>query len=226
MFIAKYIYLVALAGCLFGNNCKHKEAIAPPISSKLSFTSNPADNWQVGYSAGDTLDPAQFKLCTFVDTSSNPIGLWHPAAGSGGYYPYTGQNTDSISGIDKTNSWALRPGEIAMEGSNTGQFSMLRFVAPVSGKYHIKVIFEGVHFRLSTTDVHILLNSRHLFDDSIDGYGGDPAFHAITGSHPSSSYEGTLSLGKNDMLTFAVGYGFNKSFYNDTTGLLIVIEIV
>lgn len=198
----------------------------PAITSNLSFTSNPANNWQVGYSLGDTLDPAQFKTCTFVDTSSNPIALWHPATGPAGYYPYTGQNRDTISKTDKTNSWVLRPGEIAMEGSNTGQFSMLRFVVPVSGKYHILVAFEGIHFRLSTTDVHVLLNSRHLFDDIIDGYGGDPAFHAITGSHPYSSYEQTLSLGKNDTLTFAVGYGLNKNFFNDTTGLLIVIEIV
>ncbi|HWK06238.1 MAG TPA: hypothetical protein VNS58_21505 [Puia sp.] len=228
MFIPKYIYLITIAGCLFGNNCKHKETVRSvlPITSNLSFTTNPANNWQVGYSLGDTLDPAQFQLCTFVDTSNNLIGLWHPAAGSGGYYPYTGQNRDSISRTDKTNSWALRPHEIAMEGSNSGQYSMLRFVAPASGKYHIKVIFEGVHFRLSTTDVHILLNSRHLFDDIIDGYGGDSTFHAITGSHPSAFYEESLSLGKNDILTFAVGYGANKSFYNDTTGLLIVIEMV
>jgi hypothetical protein len=125
-----------------------------------------------------------------------------------------------------SNSWALRPGEIAMEGGNNGEYSMLRFKVPHAGRYRIKVIFEGVHVRLSSTDVHVLLNGQHLFDDLIDGYGGDPAFHAIVGAHPAATFQDTLVLQKSDLLVFAIGYGSNGTFYNDTTGLMISIEMV
>lgn len=198
---------------------------APGFSDRLPFTENPGDNWEIGYSVGDTLDPSQFRLCTFADTASI-IALWHPAKEQPGTYPYTGQNRSSTSQVHASNRWALKPYQVAMEGSNTGQFSMLRFTVPVSAKYRIKVIFEGVHIGLSTTDVHVLKNDQHLFDDNIDGYGGDTTFHPITGQHPSAVYESTLDLQKNDIITFAVGYGSNKTHYNDTTGLLILIEII
>lgn len=111
-----------------------------------------------------------------------------------------------------------------MEGGNNGQYSLLRFIAPASATYRIKAVFEGVHFGLSTTDVHVFLNAARLFQDSIEGYGGDAAFHERTGLHPDATYEATLQLNQGDVLTFAVGYGSNKDHYNDTTGLLLAIE--
>lgn len=207
--------------------CSHKADSLPEpvISNRLSFSQNPANCWEVGYTTDNTLDPSKFKLSRFADTSYI-VGMWHPEAGQAGYYPYIGQNRDSVTRTDKSNSWVLRAGEIAMEGSNNGEYSMLRFKVPDSGKYRIKVIFEGVHIRLSTTDVHVLLNGQHLFDDVIDGYGGDPAFHAIVGAHPAAIFQDTILLQKGDLLIFAVGYGANGTFYNDTTGLMITIEMV
>ncbi|OQP61507.1 hypothetical protein A3860_31775 [Niastella vici] len=152
--------------------------------------------------------------------------MWHPGPGSAGYYPYIAQNRDSVTKTDVSNSWALRPWEIGMEGSNTGQYSVLRFTVPKMGKYRIKAVFEGVHVRISTTDVHVLLNSQHLFDAVIEGYGGDPVLHATVGAHPSATFEDSISLQKGEMLYFAVGYGPNGTFYNDTTGLLITIELI
>ena len=92
-----------------------------------------------------------------------------------------------------------------MEASNTGQYSLIRFVAPVAGTYKITARFEGVHFGLSSTDVHVLHNSASLFDADIAGYGGDPAFHAVQGASPTASYSGKVSLRANDTVTFAVG---------------------
>ena len=66
-----------------------------------------------------------------------------------------------------------------MEASNVGQYSVVRFVAPASGTYTISAKFAGVHFGLSTTDVHVLHNGSSLFAADIEGYGGDPAFHKL-----------------------------------------------
>jgi hypothetical protein len=106
-----------------------------------------------------------------------------------------------------------------MEASNGGQYSIVRFTAPYGGTYSITARFEGVHFRLSSTDVHVLHNSMHLFDAEIDGYGGDAQFHRIEGAHPSASYSGVVPVAKGDTVTFGIGYGRDKTNYNDTTGL-------
>ena len=227
MFIKKLISLFILPAAFLNCSCEHKSDSLPAqvITTRLSFRQNPANVWAIVYTSGNALNTSTFQLMQSADTS-NIVGMWHPAAGQAGYYPYIGQNRDTVTRTDISNSWALRPGEIAMEGSNTGQYSILRFTVPQSGKYRIKVVFEGVHFRISTTDVHVLLNNTRLFDDVIEGYGGDPAFHAITGAHPTATFEDSLSLQKGEMLFFAVGYGTNGTYYNDTTGLLITIEMV
>ena len=218
------LYLAFFVGLCLLSHCKNN-ITKPEVSSNLSFTVNSDGLWQIGYSADSTLSLDQFRLCTFPDTS-DIIGMWHPSKDPNGYYPYLAQNRSEKSELSKTNGWATRPYQIAMEGSNNGQFSLLRFIAPVTGVYKIRAVFEGIHFGLSTTDVHILHNSNSIFSELIEGYGGDPFYHKIEGSHPSATYENSLSLKKNDILTFAVGYGANKNHYSDTTGLLIFIEIV
>lgn len=214
--------MLVIVGFLTG--CKHHVDTSPSeIVLILPFDKNPSGNWQIGYSLHDNLSLSEFRLSTFADTS-NIIGLWHPATGSAGYYPYVGQNrTDKVQ-VDPTNSWAAKPGEIVIEGSNSGQYGIVRFIVPLSGQYKLKATFEGVHIRLSSTDVHILLNDQHLFDDIIEGYGGDASLSQQTGTHPVTSWASSIYLNKGDILTFAVGYGNNKTFYNDTTGLLLSIE--
>jgi len=122
--------------------------------------------------------------------------------------------------------WPARPGEVAMEASNTGQYSLVRFVAPVSGTYTVSAQFTGIHFGLSTTDVHVLHNATSLFDADIDGYGGDPTFHKIEGSSPTAAYTGQIDLKKGDTLTFAVGYGKDKTNSGDTTGLFAKVVLL
>jgi hypothetical protein len=198
------------------------------LSADFSFQKNPNEVWQYGYSATNSLDPAEFRVDKYAD-SSGPVGFWHPSVSSGpgpGWYPYVAFNTTKQSQMGSNNGWSVRSGQVAMEASNTGQYSLIRFVAPLSGVYQVIARFEGVHFGLSSTDVHVLHNSVSLFDADIAGYGGDPAFHAVQGASPTASYSGKVSLGANDTVTFAVGYGKNKTNYCDTTGLVAQIDLL
>lgn len=111
-----------------------------------------------------------------------------------------------------------------MEASNSGQYSIVRFTAPKSGFYEISARFAGIHFGLSTTDVHVVHNGVSLFDAEIEGYGGDPAFHAVEGAHPNADYAGFVELLEDDVVDFAVGYGANGTHYSDTTGLFAVVR--
>lgn len=201
------------------------------LAADFSFANSSNGVWQYGYSATNSLAPDQFRADTVADTSNAGTGFWHPTTSvntgvTSGYYPYVAKNTTSSAHADPSNSWAVRVGEIAMEGSGSGQYSLVRFVAPAAGKYQIAANFEGIHFNLSTTDVHVLQNATSVFDANIDGYGGDPAFHAVQGANPNAAYSGTLTLNTGDIVTFAVGIGANQTVYNDTTGLTAHIVTV
>jgi hypothetical protein len=198
------------------------------LAADFSLRDNPNKVWQCGYSATNSLDPDQFRLDKYSD-DGKPIGFWHPENSSGpgpGYYPYVAYNTTKQSQAwPSPNGWVVRGGEVAMEASNSGQYSLVRFVAPVAGTYKISAQFEGVHV-WSTTDVHVLHNGTSLFDADIDGYGGDPAFRKVEGASPTASYSGQLEMKTNDTVTFAVGYGKNKTNSGDTTGLFAKVVLL
>jgi len=191
------------------------------LAADFSLQENPHKVWQYGYSETNSLAPDQFRFDKYSDGGS-PIGFWHPDASKGpgpGYYPYVAYNTTKQSQAwPSANGWVVRGGEVAMEASNSGQYSLVRFVAPVAGAYKISAQFAGVHV-WSTTDVHVLHNGTSLFDADIDGYGGDPAFRKVEGASPTASYSGQIEMKANDTVTFAVGYGKNKTNSGDTTGL-------
>ena len=76
----------------------------------------------------------------------------------------------------------MRPGEVAMEASIPGQYSLVRFVAPVAGTYKVSAQFEGIHYGLSTTDVHVLHNATSLFNA--------PISMAMAATQPSTRWKG------------------------------------
>lgn len=202
--------------------------VAFDVSSEFSARKNPNEVWEYGFSETNSLDPAEFRL----DKSTGRLGVinfWHPSVSDRpgpGYYPYIAHNSSKKSQLGSSNGWAVRAGEIAMEASNSGQYSIVRFVAPKTGVYKVSAHFEGVHFGLSTTDVHVLVNAMSLFETEIDGYGGDPAFHQVQGSSPAADYTGEVQLKKRDTLTFAVGYGKNHTNFGDTTGLFARVVLL
>lgn len=198
------------------------------LGRDFSPLKNPAGVWQYGYSATSSLDPAEFRLDQYSNQAV-PVAFWHPERTDQpgpGYYPYVAGNTADTTSYGSSKGWAVRADEIAMEASNTGQYSLVRFVAPKAGMYSISAKFAGIHFGLSTTDVHVLHNATDLFTADIEGYGGDAAFHAIVGASPTANYEGQVALKRGDILTFAVGYGPNKTNYGDTTGLMVHIALL
>jgi len=205
-----------LMALLLEHNANSADPKVFELSDSFVFPQTSGSTWRYGYSATSSLAPDQFRPDSYLEKLV-PISFWRPAAGD--RYPYVAYNGTKESQTEPTHGWAVRAGRVAMEASNSGQYSLVRFTAPVSGTYQIKARFEGIHFRLSLTDVHVLKNSVHLFDADIEGYGGDSAFHPVEGAHPTASYEGVVQLAAQDTITFAVGYGKNKTHYNDTTGL-------
>jgi hypothetical protein len=198
------------------------------LAADFSFRDNPNKVWQYGYSATNSLAPGEFRLDQYAEVTDT-VGFWHPAKSAGpgpDWYPYIAFNNTQKSQFGSSNGWAIRPGEVAMEASNSGQYSLVQFTAPAAGTYKVSAQFAGIHFGLSTTDVHVLHNGVSLFDADIGGYGGDPAFHKVQGTNPTSNYSGQVELKAYDTVTFAVGYGKNKTNYGDTTGLFVQVVLL
>ena len=217
--LAKYLWLAFLA-------MQGASAGMYRLADGMSSTTNPNGVWQFGFSATASLASDQFRLAKYADTSE-PVVIWHPAKSDGngpGYYPYVALNQTPQTRTTSANGWALRSGAVAMEAANDGAYSIIRFVAPTSGDYTVKAQFAGIHYRLSSTDVHVLHNEAHLFDGEIAGYGGDPMFHPVEGAHPVASWSGTVRLSPGDTISFAVGYGSNRTHYNDTTELIAEVQ--
>ena len=224
----KTVLTAMLLACLAGGMAWSQQQRQFDLGRDFSSAKNPAGVWQYGYSATPTLDPADFRLDKYSNQGM-PVAFWHPEhtdQPGPGYYPYVAGNTADTTSYGSSKGWAVRADEIAMEASNTGQYSLVRFVAPKTGVYVISAKFAGIHFGLSTTDVHVLHDATDLFTADIEGYGGDPAFHAIVGASPTANYEGEMALKRGDVLTFAVGYGRNKTNYGDTTGLIVRITLL
>jgi hypothetical protein len=190
------------------------------LGGDFSIANNPSGPWRYGYTQGTTLAASAFTADGFAADLA-PVGFWHPSDTV--YYPYVAANETQATVADATNSWAVRAREIAMEASQDAQFSVVQFVAPATASYEIQADFTGIHFRLSSTDVHVLLGDTAIFDADIDGYGGDPAFHAVEGQSPRASFHDTRPLAAGDVLSFAVGVGQNGTYFNDTTGLIVHI---
>ena len=219
---------VALLGAVISCNIFSPAATTFDLNAHFSVQQNPNKVWEYGYSETNSLDPAQFRVDAYVATAG-PLVFWHPAVTDRpgpGYYPYVAYNPTAQSQYGSSNGWSARPGEVTMEASNTGQYSLIRFTAPAAGIYGISARFEGVHFGLSSTDVHVLHNAKSLFDAFIEGYGGDPAFHKVEGASPTASYSGQVELKANDTVTFACGYGRNKTHFSDTTGLFARLVLI
>src|ERR1051325_762747 len=151
---------------------QHSSAAVFDLGADFSSIENPNGRWQYGYSATLSLATNEFRLMGLAATNY-PISFWHPWStnNSGdGYYPYVACNPSTNTLTDPTSGWAARADEVAMEASSSGQYSMVRFVAAQAGVYRLEAAFAGIHFRLSSTDVHILINTTPIFAADIDGY--------------------------------------------------------
>jgi hypothetical protein len=73
----------------------------------------------------------------------------------------------------------------------------------------MKSVFAAQDLSGTTTDVHVLFNGNSVFDDFVEGVAGSRGV----------GFARRLSLRQGDTIDFAVGFGRNGSFFNDSTAL-------
>jgi hypothetical protein len=171
------------------------------VAADFSAGQNPNGPWSYGYTI--TLGG---ELSLYTNTMSlsglnfwlYDLGLSDPQV----HYNPTSGTVDNSTQEVKAGGFGLHPGP-------DGEYSVARFTAPATGEYYVAGSFFGEDTSGTSTDVHILTNGVSVFDGEVTGFG--------PGTGPSFYIQVTLGAGEH--VDFAVGYGTNGNFYNDSTGL-------
>jgi len=175
------------------------------VVGDFSISSNPNGAWSYGSSTG--------LAAAFIPSSipsNNVVGL--PLEGwlgtVDGFYPYQLLNT-SAHNVTNANT-VYQPGQLGLHPGPQGQYSVVRWTAPLSGTFSINATFSGLSLLGDSTDVHIFLDGVSIFNSTVNG---TPA---------PTSYSGLQSIVAGDRIDFVVGNGGN-GYTEDTTALTATI---
>ena len=179
-------------------------------ASDFSILQNPNGAWSYGYRT------------TLASTSLTPYPLSGVGQVSQAYWSTT---TFAAPGVFKNVSNAsavyygtvqMAAGQLASHPGPSGEFSILRFTAPSAGNYSLATTFSGVDFGGvgTSSDVQVLVDGVSYFGGLINGYGATQTFASV------------LALNVGSVVDFAVGFGSNGNWFDDSTGIDARIDAV
>ena len=179
------------------------------VAADFSATNNPAGAWSYGWSS---------QLTSAIDLYSytgydRGIDVWNDYSGALSP-PSVGHNGTSSAISLSPEQIIVQPGQFALHPGPGGEYSHARWTAPAAGTYDISAAFSGLDQTGTTTDVHVLYNGSSLFAGFVNGFGD------------TSSFSTTMSVSTGDIIDFAVGYGVNNTYWEDTTALAATIAVV
>jgi hypothetical protein len=176
---------------------------------------NPSGAWSYGWKKTLT---GKFYLVTTAFTDLPSRFGWCNASG----YPLIYHITRPVPTLmNGPNSYTVPPHALAMHPGMKGEYAVVRFTVPADGTYKISGQFFAVDDNATgtTTDVWILQNNSKTA-----AFSGKVEYHGGTRSASFTSV--VFDLKKGNTLDFQVGYGANKNYFYDSTGLMAVIEKV
>ncbi len=179
-------------------------AVTFSAAPDFSAVSNPGGAWSYGTS---TTLGGLFSAFTVAGTnlfgSGNPnISTWEAPSGAPVVFKNTSATTQVASG-----SISLSAGQLALHPGSLGEFAIVRWTAASAGSVLLNTTFSGQDTGGTTTDVHVLVNGVSVFDGLVNGFGA------------LSSFASSFVVSAGSTVDFAVGYGANATYWNDSTGL-------
>src|SRR5712692_6647145 len=170
----------------------------------------------------------QFSAAGSFSNTSNPNGVWSygfTTTLGGGFTLYTISGTTFLSGevgwfgpipgAPNAPGYPLvvatpvgTPELLDMGPGPGGEYTVVRWTAASKGVWGVVGRFQGLG--RTSSDVHVLSNGTSLFDAAL--FGSDSAQFALT-----------MRTQPGDTIDFAVGFGPDRNFDFDSTGLEAVI---
>ena len=180
------------------------------LSADYSTSTNPTGAWSYGSRTLGSLASTSLSLYGSYFSSLGWDQNWAAYPGS---LPVITRNGDtSPHGVSTIPAWL--PGQVSMHPGPGGEYSIARFTAPSAGLFSVTSSFLGMDCCATNSDVNIVVNGAVIWSANVTGYGATQA------------YAGSLSLSAGSVVDFAVGFGPNGTYYNDTTGISVDISQV
>jgi hypothetical protein len=175
------------------------------VAADFSRINNPTGVWSYGWSfnlGSPFILSTDARVREGLDTwRGNRIVDGNPGA----YHNATG------SPIVLGGTALFQPGQFGLHPGPFGEYALARWTAPAAGTLSLNAAFVGQD--QTTTDAHVLLNNSPIFFSLIEGFGSNAAVNI------------NLAIREGDLLDFAVGFGRNRSYSNDTTGLAATLRL-
>ena len=143
--------------------------------------------------------------------ASNGIDVWQDNGHISWGAPNVAHNSTGsvVDSNPQVVTW--QPYQFSFHPGQGSEFSHAVWTSTVAGDLDLAGAFTGIDHTGTTSDVHILLNATPVFDGIVNGYGN------------TSSFSTTVTVGIGDRIDFAVGYGANHTFWDDSTALSATI---
>jgi len=180
--------------------------VASNIVTDFSTIFNP--NGQYRYGAESTLGGA-FSLNTTMVSGTGFAG-W---GGSVSGFPVIVADTSGSTFTTGTVTYSTD--YLNLHPASNDTFAVLRYTVAAPGSYQITGAYRGQDTSGTTTDVHILVNGAPVFGAEVTGYL-DPS---------KQTFSLLRALNANDIIDFAVGFGTNGTYFDDSTGLQGTITV-
>jgi hypothetical protein len=204
--------MLAVVACFCGYVPEAHASLISDVAADFSPTNNPNGVWRYGWS---TTLGSPFVLSPDPATREG-IDTWR---GNGPLPPEDGNPAEyhngTVSPILLGGTALYEPGQFGLHPGPAGQYAVVRYTAPEAGLAAIASMFSGQDIFDTTTDVHVLFNGQPIFDGLVEGFGA--------GSEVGLSTQILLLPG--DEIDFAVGFGSNENYSNDSTALAATITL-
>jgi hypothetical protein len=179
-------------------------------AADFSATSNPNGAWSCGWSPF----LGGFFLLDFDHQLPEGLDQWRGDRSSDGN-PSVYHN-GTMADITLGGTTFFQENELGLHPGPNGEYAVLRWSAPADGVIALDASFYGANFAYPTsTDAHVLYNGQALFDVFIEGYG----------FYSTRSLNTYLFVSSGDTIDFAVGYGRDRDYTGDMTGLRATIVL-
>lgn len=123
----------------------------------------------------------------------------------------------------------IKQNDVLMHPGNTREhLSVIRFTAPTSGNYKVKVSFSAVHPKANKSWTYVYTNATaqqgKAYDFTPAGFK-EIFTQALIGSNAKSSFDRTMKLQANEIISFEVGNGGNTNTYDLVKADILVEKI-
>jgi hypothetical protein len=202
---------VACLPCPLGFNCDPNGMCVDRAAHHFTIANNPSGNWSYGFITSLGTSFIRYGSTTTVEST---LQVWNsgPVASSNALAPSVFSSAALVDKIYQ-GSFKMSPGQLGFYPGTTGEWSIIRWIAPRLGMYAIDARFTGLSgandAAVSTTSIDLQINGAISVSKTMNTNGGP---NVVVYGAPAQSFK------QGDTVDFMVGYGTDGNATDDPVG--------